>query len=78
MSIARKAGVSLAVAMFALGGCTAYSDGTTTGPTTTSVTRSSMGGSSSPHQKTARDPFTLGSCAKFEAMPHECEHSLGR
>ena len=78
MSIAWKFGVPLAVAMLALGGCTAYSDGTTSGPTSTSMTTSSMGGSSSPYQKTARDPFTLSTCAKFEAMPPECEHSLAR
>ena len=78
MSIAWKFGVPLAVAMLALGGCTTWSDGSTSGPTSTSMTTSSMGSSSSPYVKTSRDPFTLSNCAKFEAMPAECEHALGR
>ena len=78
MFIARRPCVFLAVALLALGGCTAYSDGTTSGPGTTSMTSSRLGSGSTPTVKTSRDPFTLSSCAKFDSMPHECRHALDR
>ena len=31
-----------------------------------------------PYMKPARDPYTLSTCARFDSMPHECEHNLGR
>ena len=73
MSIARKPGIALVVAILALAGCATEGGGPASKPESTS-----LGGTASQSMKPARDPFTLSTCARFESMPHECEHSLGR
>lgn len=73
MGLARRLGVPLAVAILALCGCATEGGGPISKPESTSVR-----GTASPSMRAARDPATLSSCAKFDAMPHECEHSLGR
>lgn len=73
-------GLSLAGIAIALGGC-AMIERMTTSATTTGTeapTAASMGGGSSPYVRAALEPFSLANCAKFEALPQECERALLR
>ena len=77
MSIARKFGVPLAGAILALSGCTTTFDGGLATGQPYSNKSTTMGSSSSSSTQKARDPAAVSNCAKFDAMPQECERAQG-
>lgn len=59
---------------FALGGC-AMMEGSG-GPASPASPTASMGSGGSPFVRAGMEPFSLGNCLKFEAVPQECERAI--